>query len=98
MGGLNEAEVLQCFHDGCFLFFGADARLSGAGVAIIVVLMLTDAQFLTNLSNVSRVNLEAVFLLDILLDIIVAVNPASIGLQVLCIHGDAQIVADLFPT
>ena len=90
--------MLQCFHDGCFLFFGADARLSGAGVAIIVVLMLTDAQFLTNLSNVSRVNLEAVFLLDILLDIIVAVNPASIGLQVLCIHGDAQIVADLFPT
>ena len=67
-------------------------------MAIIVVLMLTDAQFLTNLSNVSRVNLEAVFLLDILLDIIVAVNPASIGLQVLCIHGDAQIVADLFPT
>ena len=62
-------------------------------MAIIVVLMLTDAQFLTNLSNVSRVNLD-----DILLDIIVAVNPASIGLQVLCIHGDAQIVADLFPT
>lgn len=74
MGGLNEAEVLQCFHDGCFL-------LSGAGVAIIVVLMLTDAQFLTNLSNVSRVNLEAILVLDILLDIIVAVNPAGIGLQ-----------------
>ena len=67
-------------------------------MAIIVVLMLTDAQFLTNLSNVSRVNLEAILVLDILFDIIVAVNPASIGLQVLCIHGDAQIVADLFPT
>ena len=94
---LNETEMLQCFHDGCFLFFGADARFSGAVVAIIVVLMLTDAQFLTNLSNVSRVNLEAILVLDILLDIIVAVNPASIGLQVLCIHGDAQIVTDLFP-
>ena len=90
--------MLQCFHDGCFLFFGADARLSGAGVAIIVVLMLTDAQFLTNLSNASRVNLEAILVLDIQFDIIVAVNPGSIGLQVLCIHGDAQIVADLFPT
>ena len=83
---------------GAVLFFGADNRLSGAGAAIIVVLMLTDAQFLTNLSNVSRVNLEAILVLDILLDVIVAVNPASIGLQVLCIHGDAQIVADLFPT
>ena len=90
--------MLQRFHDSSFLFFWADSRLSGAGVAIIVVLMLTDAQFLTNLSNVSRVNLEAILVLDILLDIIVAVNPASIGLQVLCIHGDAQIVADLFPT
>ena len=90
--------MLQCFHDGCFLFFGADTRLSGAGVAIVVVLMFTDAQFLTNLSDISRVNLEAVLLLDILLDVIIAVNLASIGLQVLCIHGDAQIVADLFPT
>ena len=94
----DKAEVLQRIHDGSFLFFGADARLSGAGVAIIVVLMLTDAQFLTNLSNVSRVNLEAILVLDILFDIIVAVNPASIGLQVLGIYGDTQIVADLFPT
>ena len=90
--------MLQCFHDGCFLFFGADTRLSRTGVAIVVILMLTDAQLLTNLSDVSRVNLEAVLVLDILLDIIVAVNPASIGLQVLRIHGDTQIVADLFPT
>ena len=90
--------MLQRFHDGCFLFFGADTRLSGAGVAIVVVLMLTDAQLLTNLSNVSRVNLEAVLLLDVLLDVIVAVNPASIGLQVFGIYGDTQIVADLFPT
>ena len=90
--------MLQCFHDGCFLFFGADTRLSRTGVAIVVILMLTDAQLLTNLSDICRVNLEAVLVLDILLDIIVAVNPASIGLQVLCIHGDAQIVADLFPT
>ena len=67
-------------------------------MAVIVILMLTDAQLLTNLSDVSRVNLEAVLVLDILLDIIVAANPASIGLQVLRIHGDTQIVADLFPT
>ena len=67
-------------------------------MAVIVILMLTDAQLLTNLSDVSRVNLEAVLVLDILLDIIVALNPASIGLQVLRILGDTQIVADLFPT
>ena len=90
--------MLQRFHDSCFLFLGADTRLSGACVAVIVVLMLTDAQLLTNLSNVSRVNLEAVLLLDILLDVIIAVNLASIGLQVLRIYGDTQIVADLFPT
>ena len=90
--------MLQCFHDGCFLFFGADTRLSGAVMTVVVVLMLTDAQLLTNLSDISRVNLEAVLLLDILLDVIVAVNLASIGLQVLGIHGDTQIVADLFPT
>ena len=65
---------------------------------IVVVLMLPNAQLFPNLSDISRVNLEAVLVLDILLDIIVAVNPASIGLQVLRIHGDTQIVADLFPT
>ena len=67
-------------------------------MAIVVVLVLMDSQFLTNLSNIGRVNLEAVLLLDVLLDVIVAVNLASIGLQVLGIHGDTQIVADLFPT
>ena len=89
--------MLQRFHDGCFLFFGADSGLLGAGVAIVVVLMLTDAQLLTNLSDISGVNLEAVLLLDVLLDVIVAVNLAGIGLQVLGIHGDTQIVAVLFP-
>ena len=34
---------------GAVLFFGADNRLSGAGVAIIVVLMLTDAQLIADL-------------------------------------------------
>ena len=67
-------------------------------MGIVVVLMLPNAQLFPNLSDISRVNLEAVLVLDILLDIIVAVNPASIGLQVLRIHGDTQIVADLFPT
>ena len=67
-------------------------------MAIVVVLMFTDAQLLTNLSNVSRVNLEAILVLDILLDVIVAVNAASISLQVFGIYGDTQIVADLFPT
>ena len=94
----DKAEVLQRIHDGSFLFFGADSRLSGACMAVIVILMLTDAQLLTNLSDASRVNLEAVLVLDILLDVLVAVNPASIGLQVLGIYGDTQIVADLFPT
>ena len=94
----DETEMLQRFHNGCFLFLGADARLSVAGVAIIVILMLTDTQLLTNLSDVSRVNLEAVLLLDVLLDVVIAVNLASISLQVLSIHGDTQIVADLFPT
>ena len=89
--------MLQRFHYGCFLFLGADSWLAGAGVAIVVVLMLTDAQLLTNLSNVSRVNLEAVLFLDVLLDVIVAVNLASIGLQVLGIYENTQIAADLFP-
>ena len=67
-------------------------------MAVIVILMLPNAQLFPNLSDICRVNLEAVLVLDILLDIIVAVNSASIGLLVLRIHGDTQIVADLFPT
>ena len=67
-------------------------------MGIIEILKLPNAQLFPNLSDISRVNLEAILVLDILFGIIVAVNPASIGLQVLCIHGDAQIVADLFPT
>ena len=31
---------------------------SGAGMAVIIVFMLTDAQLFTNLSNVCRVNLD----------------------------------------
>ena len=90
--------MLQCLNDGSFFFFGADTRLSGACVAVIVVLVLTDAQLLTNLSDISRVNLEAVLVLDILLDIIVAVNSSSIGFQILGVDCDTQIVADLLPT
>ena len=67
-------------------------------MAIIVVLMLTDAQFLTNLSNVSRVNLEAILVLDILLNIIVGVDSAHIGFQILGVDRNVEVIADLFPT
>ena len=90
--------MFQRIHDGCLLFLGTATRFSGACVAVVVILMLTDAQLLTNLSDISGVNLEALLLSHILLYIIVGVDLASIGFQILCIHGDTQIVSDLFPT
>lgn len=95
---LHKTKVLQCIDNGCFLFLGAGTRLSGTSMAVIVVLMLTDAQLFPSLSDVSRVNLEAILSLDILLDVIIAVNSARIGLQISRIHGDTPVVADLFPT
>ena len=90
--------MFQRIHDGCLFFLGTATRFSGAYVTVIVILMLTDAQLFPYLSDISGVDFEALLLFHILLYIIVGVDLASIGFQILCIHGDTQIVADLFPT
>ena len=73
--------MLQRIHDSLFFFFGTGHHSGAIRLAFTVVFMLVDTQLLTNLFNVSRVNLEAVLLLDVLLDVIVAVESVSIDLQ-----------------
>ena len=95
---LNETEMLQRFYDSSFLFFGADTRLSGAGMGIVVVLMFPNAQLFPNLSDIGRMDFEAVLFLDILLNIIVGVDSAHIGFQILGVDRNVEVIADLFPT
>ena len=67
-------------------------------MAVVVVFVLVDTQLFPHLPDIGRVDFEAVLVLHILLNIVVAVNRASIGLQVGGIHGNAEIVTDFFPT
>lgn len=60
---------------------------------IVVVLILPNSQIFSNLSNIGRIGYEAV-----LFNIIVGVDFAHIGFQVLSIYGDVDAVVDLFPT
>lgn len=66
-------------------------------MAVVVVLMLVDTQLFPNLSNISRVDFEAILLLDILLDVVITANPTSIGLQICGVDCDTQLVTNLFP-
>ena len=65
---------------------------------IVVVFVLMNRVLFPNLSDISRVNLEAVLFLDILLNIIVGVDSAHIGFQILGVDRNVEIIADLFPT
>lgn len=67
-------------------------------MGIVVVLMLPNPQLFPNLSDISGVNLKAVLFLDILLNIIVGVDSAHIGFQILSVDRNTQIIADLLPT
>ena len=67
-------------------------------MAVIVIIVLVDAQLLPHLPDIGRVNFEAILILDILFNIVIVIDNTRIGLQVSGIHGDTQIVADLFPT
>ena len=65
---------------------------------IVVVFVLMNPQLFPNLSDISRGNLEAVLFLDILLNIIVGVDSAHIGFQILGVDRNVEVIADLFPT
>ena len=65
-------------------------------MAVVVVFVLVDTQLFPHLPDIGRVDFEAVLVLHILLNIVIAVNRASIGLQVSGIHGNAEVVADFF--
>ena len=67
-------------------------------MGIVVVLMLPNPQLFPYLSDISGVNLEAVLFLDILLNIIVGVDSAHIGFQILGVDRNVEVIADLFPT
>ena len=90
--------MFQRIHNRRFLFLWANSRLSGAGMRIAVVLMLPNAQLFPNLSDISRVNLEAVLFFNVLLNIIVGVDSAHVGFQILGVDRNVEIIADLFPT
>lgn len=65
---------------------------------IVVILMLPNAQLFPNLSDISGVHLEAVLFLNVLLNIIVGVDSAHIGFQILGVDRNVEVIADLFPT
>ena len=67
-------------------------------MGIVVVLMLPNAQLFPNLSDIGRMDFEAVLFLDILLNIIVGVDSAYIGFQILGVDRNVEVIADLFPT
>ena len=67
-------------------------------MGIVVVLMLPNPQLFPNLSDIGRMDFEAVLFLDILLNIIVGVDSAHIGFQILGIDRNVDEIADLFPT
>ena len=90
--------MVKCFYDSRFLFLWANSSLSGAGMGIVVVLMLPNPQLFPNLSDIGRMDFEAVLFLDIPLNIIVGVDSAHIGFQVLGVDRNVEVIADLFPT
>ena len=64
----------------------------------IVVFMLPNPQLFPYLSNISRMNLEAILFFNVLLNIIVGVDSAHIGFQILGVDRNVEVIADLFPT
>ena len=64
---------------------------------IVVVLMLPNPQLFPYLSNISRMNLEAILFFNVLLNIIVGVDSAHIGFQILGVDRNVEAIADLFP-
>ena len=67
-------------------------------MATIVVLVLTDTQLLTNLSDIGRMDFEAVLFFNVLLNILVGVDSAHIGFQILGVDRNVEVIADLLPT
>ena len=67
-------------------------------MGIVVVLMLLNPQLFPNLSDIGRMDFEAVLFLDILLNIIVGVDSTHNGLQILGVDRNVEVIADLFPT
>ena len=65
---------------------------------IVVVLMLPNAQLFSYLTGISGVNLEAVLFFNVLLNILVGVDSAHIGFQILGVDRNVELIADLFPT
>lgn len=65
---------------------------------IVIVLMLPNPQLFPNLSDIGRMDFEAALFLDILLNIIVGVDSAHIGFQILGVDRNVEVIADLFPT
>ena len=60
--------------------------------------MLPNPQLFPYLSNVSRVDFESVLFFNVLLNILVGVDSAHIGFQILGVDRNVEVIADLFPT
>ena len=63
--------MLQRIYDGGFLVFGADADLSLCLLHLVIALVDFDAQLVPYLGDVKRVDIEAVFLFDIGLNVVI---------------------------
>ena len=67
-------------------------------MGIVVVLMLPNAQLFPYLSDIGRMDFEAVLFFNLLLNILVGVDSAHIGFQILGVDRNVEVIADLFPT
>ena len=65
---------------------------------IVVILMLPNAQLFPNLTDIGRMDFEAILFFNVLLNIIVGIDSAHIGFQILGVDRNVEVIADLFPT
>ena len=66
-------------------------------MGIVEILMLPNAQLTFHLSNVGRMNLEAVDLFHIGFDVAHGGNEAKVDIELHRIHGYLQVVCYFFP-
>ena len=68
---LDTPKILQSIHYGCFLVLWADSDLACMNLRFVISLVVFDTQLSSNLSYVLVVNLEAILIFDICLDVAV---------------------------
>ena len=70
--------MLKSIQDGSFLVGGADADLSFRLLHLVVSIVELDTQLVPNLGNIEGVDIEAIFLFDIGLNVVIGCDIADV--------------------